>query len=64
EIASVTYRPKKILGMRFVHPVHEMKRLELVRALETDEETFAVCKEVVRRMGKEVVIAKDYLDRH
>ena len=64
EIASVTYRPKKILGVRFVHPVHEMKRLELVRALETDDETVAACKEVVRRMGKEVVIAKDYLDRH
>jgi len=63
EIASVTYRPKKILGMRFVHPVHEMKRLELVRALETDDETVLACGEVVRRMGKEVVIANDYLDR-
>jgi 3-hydroxybutyryl-CoA dehydrogenase len=61
EIASVTYRPKKILGMRFVHPVHVMKRLELVRTLETDDETILACEEVVRRMGKEIMIAKDYL---
>jgi 3-hydroxybutyryl-CoA dehydrogenase len=61
EIASVTYRAKQILGMRFVHPVYEMKQLEIVRAQETDEETFAACAAVGRRMGKEVVMVEDHL---
>jgi 3-hydroxybutyryl-CoA dehydrogenase len=59
EIASVTYRAKKILGMRFAHPAYEMKRVEIVRAMETDDETIAACTEVGRRMGKEVLVVKD-----
>jgi len=59
EIASVTYRAPRILGMHFFNPVHKMKLLEVVRALETDEETLAACAEVGRRMGKEVVIIKE-----
>jgi len=59
EIASVTYRAKKILGMHFFNPVHKMKLLEVVRALETDEDTLASAVEVGRRMGKEVVVIKE-----
>ena len=59
EIASVTYRAHRILGMHFFNPVHKMKLLEVVRALETDEETVAACAEVGRRMGKEVVVIKE-----
>lgn len=59
EIASVTYRPRKCLGMHFFNPVHKMKLLEIVRALETDEESLAMAGEVGTRMGKEVVIIKE-----
>ena len=59
EIASVTYRAKKIVGMHFFNPVHKMKLLEIVRALETDEETLAAAVDVGRRMGKEVVVIKE-----
>jgi len=59
EIASVTYRASKCLGMHFFNPVHKMKLLEIVRALETDSETLAVAVEVGRRMGKEVVVVKE-----
>jgi 3-hydroxybutyryl-CoA dehydrogenase len=59
EIASVTYRAKKILGMHFFNPVHKMKLLEIVRALETDDDTLATCVEVGKRMGKEVVVIKE-----
>ena len=41
EIASVTYRAKNCLGMHFFNPVHKMKLLEIVRALDTDDETLA-----------------------
>jgi 3-hydroxybutyryl-CoA dehydrogenase len=59
EIASVTYRAKKILGMHFFNPVHKMKLLEIVRALETDDETLAAATEIGKRMGKEVVVIKE-----
>ena len=59
EIASVTYRAKKCLGMHFFNPVHKMKLLEIVRALETDDETLAACVEVGKRMGKDVVVVKE-----
>jgi len=59
EIASVTYRPRKCVGMHFFNPVHKMKLLEVVRALETDEETIAAASEVGRRMGKEVVVIRE-----
>ena len=59
EIASVTYRAKKCLGMHFFNPVHKMKLLEVVRALETDDETIAAAADVGRRMGKDVVVIKE-----
>jgi 3-hydroxybutyryl-CoA dehydrogenase len=59
EIASVTYRAKKCLGMHFFNPAHKMKLLEVVRALETDDETLATAVEVGKRMGKEVVVIRE-----
>ncbi len=59
EIASVTYRAKKCVGMHFFNPVHKMKLLEVVRALETDDDTLAAVVEVGRRMRKEVVVIKE-----
>ncbi len=59
EIASVTYRAKKCVGMHFFNPVHKMKLLEVVRALETDAETLAAAIGVGKRMGKEVVVVKE-----
>src|SRR5690348_4296001 len=59
EIASVTYRAKQCVGMHFFNPVHKMKLLEVVRGLETDEDTLASVAEVGRRMGKEVIVIKE-----
>jgi len=59
EIASVTYRARKCVGMHFFNPVHKMKLLEIVRALETDDDTLATAVEVGKRMGKEVVVIKE-----
>jgi len=59
EIASVTYRARKCVGMHFFNPVHKMKLLEVVRALETDDDTLATVVDVGKRMGKEVVVIKE-----
>ena len=59
EIASVTFRPTKCVGMHFFNPVHKMKLIEVVRAVETDDETIAAVSVVGRRIGKEVVVIKE-----
>jgi 3-hydroxybutyryl-CoA dehydrogenase len=59
EIASVTYRAGKILGMRFPDTEHSSNLLEIARGSETDAEAVAACAEVGRRMGKEVVLVTE-----
>ncbi|HZR64235.1 MAG TPA: 3-hydroxyacyl-CoA dehydrogenase NAD-binding domain-containing protein [Terriglobales bacterium] len=59
EIAGVTYRANKCVGMHFFNPVHKMKLIEVVRAQQTDDETIAAARDVGRGMGKEVVVIKE-----
>jgi 3-hydroxybutyryl-CoA dehydrogenase len=59
EMAAITFRPEKCVGMHFFNPVPKMKLLEIVRALDTSEDTLATCREVGRRMGKEVVVVRE-----
>ncbi|MGC2696159.1 MAG: 3-hydroxyacyl-CoA dehydrogenase NAD-binding domain-containing protein [Candidatus Angelobacter sp.] len=59
ELASVTYRRNKILGMRFYTPIDEMELLEIVRAEETDDATVAACVEIGCCMGKKVVVVEE-----
>ena len=59
EMAAATTRAQQVVGMHFFNPVHRMKLLEIVRALETDEQTIAVAQEVGRRMGKECVVVRE-----
>ncbi len=59
EMAAITFRPEKCVGMHFFNPVPKMKLLEIVRALETSEDTLATCGEVGHRMGKEIVIVRE-----
>src|SRR5438067_12720006 len=45
--------------MHFFNPVPKMKLIELVRTPHTSDETVATCREVARRMGKEVVLVNE-----
>jgi 3-hydroxybutyryl-CoA dehydrogenase len=57
EIASITYRAHRIVGLRFSNGTVELERLEIVRAAGTDDETIAACLEVGRRMSRKVVVS-------
>jgi 3-hydroxybutyryl-CoA dehydrogenase len=59
EMAAITFRAQHCVGMHFFNPVPKMKLLEIVRALETSDETIAACVGVGRRMGKEVVVVRE-----
>ncbi len=59
EMAAATDRPQQFIGMHFFNPVHIMKLVEIVRGLETSEETIAATKGVGGKMGKETVTIKE-----
>ncbi|MBM7840093.1 3-hydroxybutyryl-CoA dehydrogenase [Alkalihalobacillus xiaoxiensis] len=60
EIASYGARPAKTIAMHFFNPVHKMRLIEIVRGLETSDETVESVKEVARRMGKETVVINEF----
>lgn len=59
DLATVTKRPDRVLGMHFFNPPPVMKLLELVMSLATSEETLAFARGVGERLGKTTVLAKD-----
>ncbi|HXF56420.1 MAG TPA: 3-hydroxybutyryl-CoA dehydrogenase [Actinomycetota bacterium] len=59
ELAAVTKRPERVVGMHFFNPPPVMKLLEVVRALTTSEETVAFARGMGERLGKTVVVARD-----
>jgi 3-hydroxybutyryl-CoA dehydrogenase len=50
DVASVTYRPQKCIGIRFFDSAPPHMRVELVRGERTDGETMAACADVARQM--------------
>ena len=59
ELAAVLKDPGRMGGMHFFNPVHKMKLVEVVRALETSEETVSVMMDVAAQMGKETVLIRE-----
>ena len=52
EIASMTKRPEKVIGMHFFNPVPVMKLVEIIKGQSTSEETFTVIKALSEKVGK------------
>jgi 3-hydroxybutyryl-CoA dehydrogenase len=59
-LASSTDRPGKFIGMHFMNPVPVMTLVELIRGIATDEETFAITRELAVKLGKTPVAAEDF----
>ena len=59
EMAGATARPGRVAGMHFFNPVHKMKLIEIVRALESTPETLQAIEEVARQMGKQTVLVRE-----
>lgn len=59
DLAAVTFSAERCIGMRFFTDEPCVKRLELVVGRETSEDTIAACREVGRRIGKEVSVITD-----
>ncbi len=59
-IAAQTKRPGQVIGMHFMNPAPVMQLVELIRALATSEETFALTRDLCLKFGKTPAEASDY----
>jgi 3-hydroxybutyryl-CoA dehydrogenase len=59
KIAAVTKRPEKVAGMHFMNPVPLMQLVELIKGMQTSDETFNEVKNLTEAMGKVFIVAKD-----
>jgi 3-hydroxybutyryl-CoA dehydrogenase len=60
KIASATQRPLQVIGMHFMNPVPVMLLVEIIRGLQTSQETFNTVKSLAAKMGKTPVEANDF----
>lgn len=60
KIASATRRPSQVIGMHFMNPVPVMQLVEIIRGLQTSQETFDTVKTLSEKMGKTPVEANDF----
>lgn len=59
DLASALDHPERVAGLHFFNPAPLMKIVEIVRALQTNEDLVAILEEFVKSMGKTPVVVKD-----
>ena len=59
-LATATDRPAKFIGLHFFSPVPVMGLIEIIRGLETSDQTYAACRAFAEELGKTVIESKDY----
>jgi 3-hydroxybutyryl-CoA dehydrogenase len=59
-LAAVTGRPEQVIGMHFFNPVPVLKLVEVIRAVQTSDETAAAIVALARELGKEPAEARDF----
>ncbi len=60
ELAAVTSRPERVIGMHFFNPVPVLALVEVIRAEQTSEETASAIVELARELGKTPAEANDF----
>ncbi len=58
-LAAASGRPDKVVGLHFFNPVPLMKLVEIIRALQTSDETYAAADALTRQLGKAPISVKD-----
>src|SRR5215470_8521112 len=58
-LAAMTKRSERFVGMHFMNPVPMMVLVEVIRALQTSDATFAVTMELAKKLGKTPVAVND-----
>ena len=60
EIAAVTDRPEKIIGMHFLNPVTKIPLVEFIKGLKTDQETFDKAVQFAELLNKQYITVNEY----
>ena len=60
EIAAATNRPEQVIGMHFMNPVPVMKLVEVIRGLQTSDETFTTIQAMAKKLNKTSVDVNDF----
>ncbi|MFC4770271.1 3-hydroxyacyl-CoA dehydrogenase [Effusibacillus consociatus] len=60
EIAAGTRRADRCVAMHFFNPVPKMKLVEIIRGMDTSDETVRIVRTVAERMGKETVEVNEF----
>ncbi len=60
ELAAATKRPEQVIGMHFMNPVPVMKLVEIIRGLQTSDETYQVIETLTEKLAKVSVEANDF----
>ncbi|WP_096156325.1 MULTISPECIES: 3-hydroxybutyryl-CoA dehydrogenase [Bacillus] len=60
EIAAVTSRPEKVIGMHFMNPVPVMKLVEIIRGLQTDDSVYTAIEDLTKTLQKVPVEVNDF----
>ncbi|WP_313111084.1 3-hydroxybutyryl-CoA dehydrogenase [Aequorivita sediminis] len=60
QIAAVTKRPEKVIGMHFMNPVPIMKLVEIIKGYSTSQETFKLIEDLSKKLSKVPVEVNDY----
>ncbi|HHW38109.1 MAG TPA: 3-hydroxybutyryl-CoA dehydrogenase [Bacillales bacterium] len=60
EIAAVTKRPEKVIGMHFMNPVPVMKLVEIIRGLATADEVYQAIEDMTKKLNKVPVEVNDF----
>jgi 3-hydroxybutyryl-CoA dehydrogenase len=58
-LAGKTKRPDRVIGMHFMNPVPVMKLVEIIRAIQTSDETYVATRGLAEQLGKTVITSKD-----
>jgi 3-hydroxybutyryl-CoA dehydrogenase len=59
-MASIVRNPARFIGVHFFHPSYLIPLVEIVRGFQTSDETFSKTKQFVEKLGKTVIVSKDF----
>lgn len=59
EIAAATKRPEQVIGMHYMNPVPVMKLVEIIRGLQTSDETYRTIEDMTKKIAKTPVEVND-----
>ncbi len=59
-LASIVSRPERFIGIHFIHPAYSTPIVEMARGFHTSDETYSRTRQVVEKLGKGVIVSKDF----